>query len=163
MPSNRVSGSLTLIVLAFLLFGCTSQAEELPKPPTPAAHEIPPSVSAPLHRDQTPASSSIGPEATTLASKAVNAFCHPNSDRETWIEGLYPFLSQSAAAAYETVNPAKVPCSKVIGEARVRDDDGSFTVRAIVPADGGDYSVYVHRPHLTDQWLVEQITPMASE
>ncbi|MEF2978114.1 hypothetical protein [Subtercola sp. YIM 133946] len=91
----------------------------------------------------------------------MKAFCQPTLDRETWIDGLYPILSQSAAIAYETVNPARVPCTNVTGDARVRDGDGTFTVRVIVPTNAGDYSVYVHRPEVADPWLVEQITPMA--
>ncbi|RFA06811.1 hypothetical protein B7R21_18360 [Subtercola boreus] len=91
----------------------------------------------------------------------MTAFCRPALDRQTWINDLYPFLSQTAAVAYGTVNPARVPCTTVTGGARVRDGDGAFTIRVIVPTDGGDYSVFVHRPEVTDPWLVEQIIPSA--
>ena len=98
-----------------------------------------------------------------LALNAVTAFCRPSLDYNTWIAELYPFLSQQAAVAYETVDPANVPCTTLTGAALVRDGDGAFTMRILVPTDAGEYSVYVHRTVETGPWAVEQITPLASE
>ncbi|RFA17746.1 hypothetical protein B7R25_16670 [Subtercola boreus] len=122
-----------------------------------------PTPTVPHAAEQPSASPAVADEATTIATSVVTAFCRPTLDFQTWINGLYPYLSQTAAVAYETVNPARVPCTAVTGAARVRDGDGTFTVRVIVPTNGGDYSVYVHRTEVTGPWLVEQITPLAGE
>ncbi|SDD02968.1 hypothetical protein SAMN05216418_0107 [Microbacterium enclense] len=102
-------------------------------------------------------------DVTELATRAVTLFCRPSLAYATWIAELYPVLSQSAAVAYETVDPANVPCTSVTDAARIRDMDGAYTARVLVPTDAGDYSVYVHRPLDTAPWAVEQITPLASE
>jgi len=117
---------------------------------------------APVDAEQAPA---LNVEADTLAiaMAAVTAFCRPSVDYDTWIAELYPFLSQQAAVAYETVDPANVPCTTLTGAALVRDGDGAFTMRILVPTDAGEYSVYVHRTVETGAWAVEQITPLASE
>jgi hypothetical protein len=169
---NRVGRLVALGVLASLLIGCTSQAgertastpeiaSESQGPSHSAPASVSPSASVPHDADQPSASPEVGAEATTIATAVVKAFCRPALDRETWINDLYPFLSQTAAVTYGTVNPARVPCTIVTGGARVRDGDGAFTIRVIVPTDGGDYSVYVHRPEVTDPWLVEQVIPLA--
>ncbi|MDY0914591.1 hypothetical protein [Rathayibacter festucae] len=101
--------------------------------------------------------------AVAIASEAVVAFCRPTLSYDTWISELYPFLSQRAAVAYETVDPANVPCTSLTGAATVRDGDGAFTMRILVPTDAGEYSVYVHRTSESTPWAVEQITPLASE
>ncbi|WP_146078515.1 MULTISPECIES: hypothetical protein [unclassified Rathayibacter] len=102
-------------------------------------------------------------DTVAVATNAVAAFCRPSLEYEFWINELYPVLSQRAAIAYETVDPANVPCTSVTGEARVRDGDGAFTMRILVPTDAGEYSVYVHRTSESTPWAVEQITPLASE
>ncbi|MCJ1685329.1 hypothetical protein [Rathayibacter sp. VKM Ac-2928] len=125
--------------------------------PIPSATET-----APVDAEPAPA---LDVEADTLAiaTAAVTAFCRPSLDYDTWIAELYPFLSQQAAVAYETVYPANVPCTTLTGAASVRDGDGAFTMRILVPTDAGEYSVYVHRTVETGPWAVEQITPLASE
>ncbi|RFA06432.1 hypothetical protein B7R54_18805 [Subtercola boreus] len=161
-------------VLASLLLGCTSQAgertantpgiaSEAQGQPHSAPASVSPSASVPHDADQPPTSPEVGAEAISIASAVVTAFCRPALDRETWINNLYPFLSQTAAVAYGTVDPARVPCRAVTGDARVRDGDGAFTIRVIVPTDSGDYSVYVNRPEVTDPWLVEQVIPLAGD
>lgn len=117
---------------------------------------------AALDAETAPDASSAG-QTIEIATNAVTAFCRPTLDYDTWINELYPFLSQQSAVAYETVDPANVPCTAVTGDARVRDGDEAFTMRILVPTDAGEYSVYVHRPTETAAWAVEQITPLASE
>lgn len=143
----------------------TSSASEVaasPAPVEPSASESDHDESAPHDHD-----AEIDPAAdadtTELATRAVTLFCRPTLAYETWIAELYPVLSQSAAVAYETVDPANVPCTGVTGAAQIRDTDGAYTARVLIPTDAGDYSVYVHRPLDTDPWAVEQITPLASE
>jgi hypothetical protein len=98
-----------------------------------------------------------------IATEAVVAFCRPTLGYDTWISELYPFLSQRAAVNYRTVDSANVPCTSLTGAAAVREGDGAFTMRVLVPTDAGEYSVYVHRTTESTPWAVEQITPLALE
>lgn len=131
--------------------------------PVPAS--APPSASPPaVPRDEEAAVDvSAGTDTTALAVAAVTAFCQPTLTGQEWIGQLYPFLSQSAALAYESVDPGQVPCTAVTGDGRVRDGDEAFTIRILVPTDAGEYSVYVHRPTVDAGWAVEQITPMSGQ
>ncbi|WP_146076595.1 hypothetical protein [Rathayibacter sp. AY1A7] len=130
----------------------------------PAFPTSPPTPPADIPVDVEP-TQAPGVEGDTLAvaTSAVTAFCRPSLNYDTWIAELYPFLSQQAAVAYEAVDPANVPCTTLTGAATVRDGDGAYTMRILVPTDAGDYSVYVHRTVETGPWAVEQITPLASE
>jgi hypothetical protein len=100
---------------------------------------------------------------TAVAFAGMTAFCRPELDAVTWIEGMYPYLSQSAALAYDSVDPANVPCSTLTGDARVRDGDEAHTMRIWVPTDAGDYSVYVSRESLEDSWLINDLVPPTRE
>lgn len=173
---QRTSAELGALAVAvgLTLAGCsnigleaqTSQTATLSSSPTTSARaiekEAPYDESVPPDHD-----AEVDPNAdadsTALATQAVTLFCRPSLDYNTWIAELYPVLSQAAAVAYETVNPARVPCTSITGAARIRDTDGAYTARVLVPTDAGDYSVYVHRPLDTSPWAVEQITPLASE
>lgn len=159
------------------LAGCSGAAPETARTaPTPTA-QIPSAsgstaastaeatltaAAAPVDSEPVPVPG-VENDALALAASAVTAFCRPTLDYDTWIAELYPFLTQQAAIAYETVDPMNVPCTSLTGDARVRDGDGTFTIRVLVPTDAGDYSVYVHRAVETAPWGVEQITPLASE
>jgi hypothetical protein len=160
------------VVVGLSLAGCSSaepdaqtSATATPQP-TPAAGAIAEEThedeSAP-HDHDAEADPNAEADSTALATRAVTLFCRPSLDYDTWIAELYPVLSQAAAVAYETVDPANVPCTGVTGAAQIRDTDGAYTSRVLVPTDAGDYSVYVHRPLDTSPWAVEQITPLASE
>lgn len=107
--------------------------------------------------------SGVEEDTLAIATSAMTAFCRPALDYDMWISELYPSLSQRAAVAYETVDPANVPCTSLSGAATVHDGDGAFTMRILVPTDAGEYSVYVHRTTESTPWAVEQITPLTSE
>lgn len=162
------------VVVGLTLAGCSSIGSEAQTSPT-APRSASPATSATAVAEETPDDESaphdhdaeVDPSAEAdsmaLATQAVTLFCRPSLDYNTWIAELYPVLSQAAAVAYETVDPARVPCTSVTGTAQIRDTDGAYTARVLVPTDAGDYSVYVHRPLDTAPWSVEQITPLASE
>ncbi|QHC68846.1 hypothetical protein GSU68_19200 (plasmid) [Rathayibacter sp. VKM Ac-2759] len=139
-----------------------TSASSTPAPTTTTTPSAAPTEVAPSDAEIT-ADASAEAATVSLATSAVTAFCRPTLDYDTWTAELYPFLSQQAAVAYETVDPANVPCTTLTGAARVRDGDGAYTMRILVPTDAGEYSVYVHRTVETGPWAVEQITPLASE
>lgn len=176
MRGRKLSASV-VASSALLLVGCAapmtiatpetpSAATATPADPNtePAFPTSPPTPPADIPVDVEP-TQAPGVEGDTLAvaTSAVTAFCRPSLNYDTWIAELYPFLSQQAAVAYEAVDPANVPCTTLTGAATVRDGDGAYTMRILVPTDAGDYSVYVHRTVETGPWAVEQITPLASE
>ncbi|MGK9149532.1 hypothetical protein KXS11_17995 [Plantibacter flavus] len=103
------------------------------------------------------------PNAATAASRAafdaLTAYCRPTLPKSQWIAELSPLLTARGVTAYETVDPAVVPCTAVTGEPAVRDGDDSFTFRINVPTDAGMYEVYVTRSYTTDPWLAERMSP----
>lgn len=174
--------SKAALVVAFALIttGCTSSSTDAASPSTESAAQETRSAEASTSPETAPAESTppaaaelsdvepqpeptVEGDTVAIAVAATTAFCQPALDYDTWIAELYPFLSQQAAVAYETVDPANVPCTTLTGAASVRDGDGAFTMRILVPTDAGEYSVYVHRAVETGPWAVEQITPLASE
>ena len=184
MSSHATAGAVLGIVSVLALSGCTTATTPVnaadPKAPastgttsTSSAVNAPtPTFEAPVagehdesvpHDHDVPADHSAEADTTALAARATSLYCRPGLDYDTWINELYPVLSQQAAVAYETVDPANVPCTSLRGAATVRDGDGAFTMRILVPTDAGEYSVYVHRPAESTPWAVEQITPLGSE
>jgi hypothetical protein len=171
---NSVQLGAVAVAVGLALAGCSSSepAVQTSSGSTPSvsatpsveasAEETPDAESVP-HDHDAEADPDAETDSTALATRAVTLFCRPSLDYDTWIAELYPVLSQAAAVAYETVDPANVPCTGVTGTAQIRDTDGAYTARVLVPTDAGDYSVYVHRPLDTSPWAVEQITPLASE
>lgn len=178
MKHSRQRTSVELGALAaavgLTLAGCSSIGSEGQTSPT-AMPSASPTTSATAIAEEAPGDESVphdhdaevdpnaDADSTALATQAVTLFCRPSLDYNTWIAELYPVLSQAAAVAYETVDPANVPCTSVADAARIRDTDGAYTARVLVPTDAGDYSVYVHRSLDTAPWAVEQITPLASD
>lgn len=178
MSGTRLITVGGVAALALLLTSCATPASTPTASTTTPAASVPTSSTLPSSvNGSTPAAlptegaldeepapvPGVENDALALATAAVTAFCRPTLDYDMWIGELYPFLTQEAAVAYETVDPANVPCTTLTGDARVRDGDGTFTIRVLVPTDAGDYSVYVHRTVETGPWAVEQITPLASE
>lgn len=151
------------VLLSTTITGCSTQADSAPAFTEKSVDSLQPTASAtavvPHDAKEPSASPDETAEVSTVAVGVVTAFCRPTLDRHTWINNLYPFLSQSAAVAYGTVDPGRVPCTAVTGAARIRDTDGSYTTRVFVPTDAGEYSVLLNRSDTTDLWLVEQITP----
>jgi hypothetical protein len=178
---RMLSKAVPAVALALATAGCTSPDSAATSTPasspsgatTFASGQLPPHVNPPTESSPAPDAGPLDVEPTpevtaesdtiTIAVDAVTAFCRPVLDYERWIGELYPFLTQHAAVAYETVDPANVPCTAVADGARVRDGDGVYTVRVLVPTDAGEYSVFVHRSAQTAPWGVEQITPRTSE
>ncbi|MCJ1697884.1 hypothetical protein MT349_19040 [Rathayibacter caricis] len=184
MSSRATAGAVLGIASVLALSGCTTastpvDAADPNAPASTGTTSAPPVVGAPTSTAEVPAADpddesvphdhdvhtdhSAEADTTALATRATSLYCRPGLDYDTWINELYPVLSQQAAVAYETVDPANVPCTSVTGAASVRDGDGAFTMRILVPTDAGEYSVYVHRTVETGPWAVEQITPLASE
>lgn len=97
--------------------------------------------------------------AVIVADKLMTAFARPTVDAATWINGLYPYLTQSGGAAYEGTDPAQVPVHKVTGTGTVVEGATAYALIVRVPTDIGDYTISLTRQKLTDRWLADRVTP----
>jgi len=168
MRGARSGGfAVLLAVTAGSLVGCVAPASSPAGTPTPTDTSIstePPqgqgTVPATPPQDAKPDSDpDAANEATASAVLAVTAYCHPDLKKGAWIAALSPLLTDAGAVAYNTVNPATVPCTSVTGGSTVRDGDNAYVFRINVPTDAGTYEVYVTRPATTDPWRVERMAP----
>lgn len=97
--------------------------------------------------------------ALVAAREAVAAYCRPTANKAQWMATLSPLLTDQAVVAYQTVNPATVPCSAVTGNPSVLDGDNAYTYRIDVPTDAGTYVAYVTRARASDPWRTQRIAP----
>lgn len=108
-----------------------------------------------------PADGTSAAAAVTVAGKLMTAFARPTVDATTWINGLYPYLTQAAGAAYAGTDPAKVPVNTVTGTGSVVAGATQYALLVKVPTNIGDYIVSLTRKSPTDPWLASRVTPPA--
>lgn len=97
--------------------------------------------------------------AISVAEKVVTAFARPGLDYQTWINGLYPLLTQTGAAAYEDTDPGNVPVHQVTGAGTILPGSTNVALIVKVPTDAGSYTVSLSRPGSTAPWLADRIRP----
>ena len=97
--------------------------------------------------------------AISVAEKVVTAFGRPGPGYQTWINGLYPLLTQTGAAAYEDTDPANVPVHQVTGAGTILPGSTNVALIVTVPTDAGPYTVSLSRPSGTAPWLADRIRP----
>ncbi|NQX37100.1 hypothetical protein [Herbiconiux sp. VKM Ac-2851] len=97
--------------------------------------------------------------ALTAAEKVVATFAQPTLDPETWMNNLYPLMSQAGAAAYEGTDPAKVPVHQVTGAGKILDGSTEVALIVEVPTDAGPYNVSLSRTGPDAPWLADRIRP----
>jgi hypothetical protein len=156
------------------LTGCASSNDATPSPSGTAASSVAPTTAASAGATSTqtdglsdgtdiptaePADSTSTAAAVTVADKLMTAFARPHVDATTWINGLYPYITQQAGSAYAGTDPAKVPVNKVTGPGAVVDGATQYALLVKVPTDRGDYVVSLTRKAPTDPWLAERVTP----
>ena len=97
--------------------------------------------------------------ALLVADKLMVAFARPTVDATTWINGLYPYLTQSGGAAYAGTDPANVPVRHVTGTGAVVEGATVYALIVRIPTDIGDYTISLTRQRPTDPWLADRVTP----
>lgn len=97
--------------------------------------------------------------AISAAEKVVTTFGRPNLDYQTWINGLYPLLTQTGAAACEDTDPANVPVHQVTGAGTIMPGSTNVALIVTVPTDAGPYTVSLSRQSSTAPWLADRIRP----
>lgn len=165
------------IAAAIALSGCGPQPGPGTAPPAPAATDPltnpseTPAASEPLptptvgeqhthdESESDPPTLEGGDREATLlrAGETVTAFCQPELTAEAWLGGLNPYLTQRAGAAFQTVDPANIPCTQVTGDASFTNDANEHYAELTVPTDAGDFAVVMERFDTTQPWLAERI------
>ena len=97
--------------------------------------------------------------AISVAEKVVTAFGRPGLDYQTWINGLYPLLTQTGAAAYADTDPANVPVHQATGAGTILPGSTNVALIVKVPTDAGPYTVSLNRQGSTAPWLADRIRP----
>jgi hypothetical protein len=100
--------------------------------------------------------------AIEVAERAVAAYARPGLSYDEWINGLYPYLSQSGAAAYEDTDPTRIPVRQVTGTGAVLPASTEIALIVEVPTDNGPYNVALSRPSSDATWLADRIRPAKS-
>lgn len=131
----------------------SASADAGPATPSASATTAPPQDAKP---DDDP---NAATDAVAAAVAAVTAYCRPGVNKGEWVAALSPLLTDAGVVAYNTVNPATVPCKAVTGDASVRDGDNAYVFRVNVPTDAGVYEAYVTRPATSAPWRVERMAP----
>jgi hypothetical protein len=106
----------------------------------------------------------LSPAAASAAAKTATAvmsfYARPSANAQAWIEGLGPYLSQDAAAAFADTDPATIPAHQVTGTAQVLSASTAGGALIDVPTDAGTYQLLLLKSG--SGWLVDQITPPKS-
>jgi hypothetical protein len=159
-----LAAALTVTALA----GCSPQQEPAPTPTassstsataapeTPSPDGLEDGIDIPA---AAPADETSTAAAVTVAEKLMTAFAQPNIDATSWINGLYPYLTQGAGVAYAGTDPAKVPVNQVTGTGSVVEGSTEYALLVKVPTNIGDYVVSLTRKSPTDPWLADRVTP----
>ena len=144
--------------------GCSASPSNLTSPssgarvPTAANVVVSPSSRPPTDAGASSDSSAVA-ASVGAAEQALTAYCRPHLTRARWLDALSPYLTQDAAAAYATVDPARVACSGRRGAGRVVEGDAAFTMRVAAGTDAGTYTVWLSRPGVGRPWLVDRFVP----
>lgn len=124
-------------------------------PPPPADADV--SVAAVAEASEDSKASAI-----EVAERAVAAYARTDLSYDEWINGLYPYLSQTGAAAYEDTDPTRISVRQVTGAGAVLPASTEVALIVEVPTDSGPYNVALSRPSSDATWLADRIRPAQS-
>ena len=150
-----------VVLAAAALAGCTGTAGTATEHDRSRSSATPSVVAVPHDAVPSATAGNDVAEAAHTAGAALRAFCQPRRSPSAWIAGLDPWLTMSAAAVYATVDPARVPCSRVTDAGHAAAGD-AFTRVVVIPTDAGRYRVTVSRQSTTAPWLASQLVPMVA-
>ncbi len=165
---NRAAAAAIPLVAALALAGCVNSNDPSPSlspissstvTSTSPANPSPP-VDMGATADPVPEAGTDSQEAAIdTAEKAVTAFARPDLSYDEWINGLYPYLTQTGAAAYEDTDPALVPVRQVTGAGTILPASTEVALIVQVPTDAGPYNVSLSRQSPDAPWLADRIRP----
>ena len=157
------------LIAALALTGCVGATESPPVAPPTSSTSAPSTPSGTAVPGEPTDNASVLPvpeagtdsraDAITVAEKVVRTFGQPTLDATTWMNNMYPLLTQTGAAAYEGTDPAKVPVHQVTGAGIILDGSTEVALIVQVPTDAGLYTVSLSRPGASASWLADRIRP----
>lgn len=129
-----------------------------PFDPATAASSPVPAV-APSTTPTTSAGAGAGGDAsvTKLALAFAQAWCLSARSQQEWTRGIQPFVTPALAAGLAQTDPARVPATKVTGEAALVTASAA-SAQVNVPTDGGSIVVTLHRSS-SGPWQVSDVGP----
>ena len=168
---NRAAAAALPLAALLTLSGCvagtTTSDNNNPMPSTSATASPRPTGGPnpePPEDEATPvpvpeAASTSQEAAIAAAEKAVAAFGRPDLSYQDWINGLYPLMTQTGAAAYEGTDPQNVPVRQVTGAGTIFEGSTEVALIVQVPTDAGAYNVSLSRSSADLPWLADRIRP----
>ena len=132
-------------------------APSLSAPPAAPSSPVPATVPG-----TTPPTSALsGPRAsesvTRLAFAFAQAWSSSGRSQQEWTAGIQPFVTPALAAGLAQTDPARVPATKVTGEAVLLMASASFA-QVRVPTDGGSIVVTLKQGP-SGPWQVSNVAP----
>ena len=94
---------------------------------------------------------------TRLASAFAQAWSSSGRSQQEWTAGIQPFVTPALAAGLGQTDPARVPATKVTGEAVLLTASASFA-QVRVPTDGGSIVVTLKQGS-SGSWQVSDVAP----
>jgi hypothetical protein len=104
-----------------------------------------------------PLSTAAATRAATTATTLMRLYARPGVDADAWLNGLYPFLTQGAAAAFAHTDPATIPAHTVTANPEVLPVSTTDGAVVDVSTDAGTYRVLLLGSG--GGWAADQITP----
>lgn len=167
---NRAAAAVLPLAALLALSGCvpaTNTTDNSPVPSTSATGTARPTDGPNPDAPEDDATVVPVPEAAdtsqeaaiVAAEKTVAAFGRPDLPYQDWINGLYPLMTQTGAAAYEGTDPQNVPVRQVTGPGSILDGSTEVALIVQVPTDAGTYNVSLSRASADAPWLADRIRP----
>ncbi len=104
------------------------------------------------------ASGGHGSESVTrVATDFARAWSSSGRSQQEWTRGIQPFVTSTLATGLAQTDPARVPATKVMGEA-VLLTASATSARVKVPTDGGNIVVTMSRAS-SNSWKVSDVAP----
>ena len=138
----------------------SSPTASSPSPVEPSAAASSPGPAAP---PSTPSSSTVlsasGSESVTrVATAFAQAWSSSGRSQQEWTSGIQAFVTPALAAGLAQTDPARVPATRVTGEALLLTASATFA-RVRVPTDGGSIVVTLTRA-ASRPWQVSDVAPV---
>ena len=126
-------------------------------PATAASSPVP--VATPITTPTTSPGAGTGNDGsvTKLATAFAQAWCLSARSQQEWTRGIQPFVTPALAAGLAQTDPARVPATKVIGEAALVTASAA-SAQVNVPTDGGSILVSLRRSS-SGPWQVFDVGP----